>query len=872
MQITSANKKYFKNFIRDFYRKNTDFVPISYRRLKNIFSSYDTSLDTNPYFEIKIIPFKSGDFINLTPKAYDGEYLYLPGLENDIIGLEYGNDSIILGFDQTGSLYYYDYLLPLGTQINLDGKRFTVKGLGGALLSVTDIPSGPTYDVVESSTAVNEGDVVTFTINTSNVADGTVLYYTINGTVNSSDFTDGLLTGSVTINNNTASFTKTLANDITPIGTEGSESFTVNIRLDSLTGTIVTSSSTINVADTSVLSYGITQSSTSLNEGDSVTFTITTQGVPNGTALYYTTTGTVNSNDFTDGLLSGSLTINNNSALLTKTLSNDLTIVGTENQETFQIQIRTGSTTGSIVATSSTITVEDTSVSSYTLTQSATQINEGESVSFTLNTVGIPNGTTLYYTSSNTTDVTPSSGSFTVNSNTGSFSITASQDVIIESDESFVVNVRSSSVTGNIVATSSDITIKNTTSVSVGVSTTIVFEGESVTFTVTPTGIPNGTVLNYSHSGDALPQSGSFTIINGSGAFTLTAIKDALVESIESFTVDIKNSLGNILATSPSVSITNTTSITLTPSSTSVSEGESITFNVSTIGIPNSTTLYYTTSNNAGSSLDILPINGSFVINNNSGAFSISALQDFTLETLEFLEVQVRAESLTGPIIASSPVLSIQDSPFTISVVPEKTVIPESTLGKNSSLKFNVITTNVGNGTTFTAALNTSLSSAGSSDLNNFSSIILTINNNAASFTIPISRDARTEGTETFVIDIYNNNGVFIAQSPVIAITDDSYIGSRSTRKTFGPIPVNRDNGNVANRSDWFSICNLDSLPSGSKVALFIDNSGSMTTSTVRASYDLLAQKLSEKGISIILMENVNEDWISIFDSDFNFD
>jgi len=872
MQITSANKKYFKNFIRDFYRKNTDFVPISYRRLKNIFSSYDTSLDTNPYFEIKIIPFKSGDFINLTPKAYDGEYLYLPGLENDIIGLEYGNDSIILGFDQTGSLYYYDYLLPLGTQINLDGKRFTVKGLGGALLSVTDIPSGPTYDVVESSTAVNEGDVVTFTINTSNVADGTVLYYTINGTVNSSDFTDGLLTGSVTINNNTASFTKTLANDITPIGTEGSESFTVNIRLDSLTGTIVTSSSTINVADTSVLSYGITQSSTSLNEGDSVTFTITTQGVPNGTTLYYTTTGTVNSNDFTDGLLSGSLTINNNSALLTKTLSNDLTIVGTENQETFQIQIRTGSTTGSIVATSSTITVEDTSVSSYTLTQSATQINEGESVSFTLNTVGIPNGTTLYYTSSNTTDVTPSSGSFTVNSNTGSFSITASQDVIIESDESFVVNVRSSSVTGNIVATSSDITIKNTTSVSVGVSTTIVFEGESVTFTVTPTGIPNGTVLNYSHSGDALPQSGSFTIINGSGAFTLTAIKDALVESIESFTVDIKNSLGNILATSPSVSITNTTSITLTPSSTSVSEGESITFNVSTIGIPNSTTLYYTTSNNAGSSLDILPINGSFVINNNSGAFSISALQDFTLETLEFLEVQVRAESLTGPIIASSPVLSIQDSPFTISVVPEKTVIPESTLGKNSSLKFNVITTNVGNGTTFTAALNTSLSSAGSSDLNNFSSIILTINNNAASFTIPISRDARTEGTETFVIDIYNNNGVFIAQSPVIAITDDSYIGSRSTRKTFGPIPVNRDNGNVANRSDWFSICNLDSLPSGSKVALFIDNSGSMTTSTVRASYDLLAQKLSEKGISIILMENVNEDWISIFDSDFNFD
>ena len=866
--ITSSNKRYFKNYLRT--NRNlfsSRFASYSIPRIKLLLNDYLNDIDDRE--DVRIVLFDSGDVVNLTASIFDGQYIYLPGLENDIIGLKNGNDSIVLGFDQNGSLYYYNSLLPLGTQINLDGKRFTVKGLGGALLSVTDIPPGPTYDVVESSTAINEGDTVTFTINTSNVADGTVLYYTINGEVDSSDFVDGLLSGSVTINNNTATITKTLANDITPIGTEGSESFTVDIRLDSLTGTIVTSSSTINVADTSVLSYNITQSSTSLNEGSSVTFTITTQGVPNGTALYYTTTGTVNSNDFTDGLLSGSFTINNNSAVLTKTLSNDLTIVGTENQETFQIQIRTGSATGSIVATSSTITVEDTSVSSYTLTQSATQINEGESVSFTLNTVGIPNGTTLYYTSSNTTDVTPSSGSFTVNSNTGSFSITASEDVIIESDESFVVNVRSSSVTGNIVATSSDITIKNTTSVSVGVSTTIVFEGESVTFTVTPTGIPNGTVLNYSHSGDALPQSGSFTIINGSGAFTLTAIQDVLVESTETFTVNIKNSAQTILATSPSISITNTTSVTLTPSSTSVTEGGTVTFNVSTIGIPNSTTLYYTASNNAANSLDILPINGSFVINNNSGSFSINVLQDFTPESPESLEVQVRSGSLTGPVIATSPVILIQDSPFTINVIPEKTVIPESTLGKNSSLKFDVVTTNVGNGTTFTAALNTSLSTANSSDLNNFSRVVLTINNNFASFTIPISRDARTEGTETFVVDIYNRNGVVIAQSPVIAISDSSYIGSRKTGRTFGPIAVNRDNGNKNNISDWYSLCNLEEIPDRSKIVLFIDTSGSMDMSTIQASYDLLVEKLNKRRITVVLIRNSSENWISTFDTSF---
>lgn len=77
----------------------------------------------------------------------------------------------------------------------------------------------------------------------------------------------------------------------------------------------------------------------------------------------------------------------------------------------------------------------------------------------------------------------------------------------------------------------------------------------------------------------------------------------------------------------------------------------------------------------------------------------------------------------------------------------------------------------------------------------------------------------------------------------------------------FGPIAVNRDNGNAANRSDWYSICNLDQLPPNSVIGIFIDNSGSMTTGTVRASYDYLLTRLAEKKITHITSTVGNEIW-----------
>lgn len=78
-----------------------------------------------------------------------------------------------------------------------------------------------------------------------------------------------------------------------------------------------------------------------------------------------------------------------------------------------------------------------------------------------------------------------------------------------------------------------------------------------------------------------------------------------------------------------------------------------------------------------------------------------------------------------------------------------------------------------------------------------------------------------------------------------------------------GTFTVNRDNGNVASRSDWFAITNLASQPPGSYVSVWLDISGSMVYNTVRASYEYFAQRCTAAGINIILeTSNSGERWI----------
>lgn len=109
------------------------------------------------------------------------------------------------------------------------------------------------------------------------------------------------------------------------------------------------------------ITYSVVPRSLVIDEGlaNGTAFDIYTTGVPDGTTLYFTVTGTVTGADFDGGVLpSGSTVVNNNvSAVSFGLIADGLT----EGTETYALQIRTGSTSGPVVATSALVTVNDTS-------------------------------------------------------------------------------------------------------------------------------------------------------------------------------------------------------------------------------------------------------------------------------------------------------------------------------------------------------------------------------------------------------------------------------------------------------------------------------------------------------------------------------
>lgn len=107
----------------------------------------------------------------------------------------------------------------------------------------------PTFIFSSIPSSIDEGSNVTFNIATTNVPNNTILYWTIQ--TNSGDF--GTISGSFTITDNVGSFIVTPTADIT---TEGNETFTIAIRIDSITGKIVATSNTITINDTSITEPG----------------------------------------------------------------------------------------------------------------------------------------------------------------------------------------------------------------------------------------------------------------------------------------------------------------------------------------------------------------------------------------------------------------------------------------------------------------------------------------------------------------------------------------------------------------------------------------------------------------------------------------
>jgi len=295
--------------------------------------------------------------------------------------------------------------------------------------------------------------------------------------------------------------------------------------------------------------------STSISEGQTVTFTVTTSNVPDGTVFNLSLVGTSSSADYPAAVQIGdpvpsNITINSNTALFSITFEDDGLNEGTETliatiSGNVTFTDGTNTISRSLSETADTVSISDVDVPTYSISSPAS-INEGDTRTFVVNTTLVPNNTTLWFTVSPSTDLSPENGSFTINNDAGSFDISATEDATTEGTEQGTVEIRTGSVTGTIVATDAFAIIDTSTSPATYTVTApdSINEGSSGTMNVTTTDVPDGTTLYWavSPSTQFMESSGSFSITNNSGSFTVVPTADSLTEGDENAVIRIGTS------------------------------------------------------------------------------------------------------------------------------------------------------------------------------------------------------------------------------------------------------------------------------------------------------------------------------------------
>jgi len=129
---------------------------------------------------------------------------------------------------------------------NADSASSDTADSAGSNVSVPSLPA-ISCSVTPNTASVDEGSSDTFNV-TSNVINGTTLYWTINNvTTSSADFT--ATSGSFVMSSGTSSFSVFATADST---TEGTETFTVSVRTESTSGTVIGTSSSVSINDISV--------------------------------------------------------------------------------------------------------------------------------------------------------------------------------------------------------------------------------------------------------------------------------------------------------------------------------------------------------------------------------------------------------------------------------------------------------------------------------------------------------------------------------------------------------------------------------------------------------------------------------------------
>ena len=304
--------------------------------------------------------------------------------------------------------------------------------------------------------------------------------------------------------------------------------------------------------------YNVTSSVNNVNEGETVTFQISTTNVEWDTLLTYVISG-ISSTDISSGSLSGTVLVNpdgdKGTASVTLRLTADQITEGTETL-TFSLQ-------GKVA----TVLINDTSpaAATYTLQQwpAGTSANEGSQADFSVTTTNVATGTALSYTISGVSaaDVGTGSlnGSVTVGSNgVANIAIPIVADSLTEGAETLTVTLQGQSSSIIVNDTSKAAATYTLQQWPAGTSAN---EGSQADFSVTTTNVATGTALSYTISGVSAADvgtgslNGSVTVgSNGVANIAIPIVADSLTEGAETLTVTLQGQSSSIIINDTSTS------------------------------------------------------------------------------------------------------------------------------------------------------------------------------------------------------------------------------------------------------------------------------------------------------------------------------
>jgi hypothetical protein len=432
--------------------------------------------------------------------------------------------------------------VPISADLLTEGAETLTVTAGGASASTTvndtSTTPAPTYAISSAGTSVNEGSIATFTLTTANVSSGTSVPYTLFG-VSTVDITGGLLSGTATVNSNgTATIAVPIAADTL---TEGAETLIVTAGGASAS-TTVNDTSTIPAA-----TYAISSSGSSVNEGYTAAFTLTTTNVAVGILVPYTVSG-VTAADITGGVLSGTATVvASGTATIFVLLAADLL---TEGAETLTV------TAGGASASTTVNDTSKTPVAAYSLVTNSSAATEGTSVVATLSTTNVAPGSTLYYqitgTGITTTDLSglALSGSGVVNSaGQVAMNMPLANDLSTEGSETLYLQYYTDSAHSSASGNAAAVTIYDTSTApaatyAITSGNTSINEGGPASFTLTTTNVAVGALVPYTVSGVTVADitggvlSGTATVdASGTAKIYVLLAADLLTEGAETLTV-----------------------------------------------------------------------------------------------------------------------------------------------------------------------------------------------------------------------------------------------------------------------------------------------------------------------------------------------